>query len=238
MLAYKACLTRLGTCRAPVRNRGREAAGPLCAGGAQGGFRAGAAGAPAGPGGAGPLRSPAALPAAAAAAAAGALCAARACAAARAGHWTLTCWLAAEAALTPTLLVAALVLLRHVDRFAAAGAGALRGTRVRSAAGPLSTPGASSADTFRGGNRLTTPHDSGASWRQAGAVMDALRALGLGRGAGPAEVRQTYRALAKGCAPARLRCSRARAAVPMRPPWHWCALCSASERTLPTSCAR
>ena len=30
--------------------------------------------------------------------------------------------------------------------------------------------------------------------------MEALRALGLARGAGPDEVRQTYRSLAKGCA--------------------------------------
>lgn len=134
------------------------------------------------------------------------LCSAMACAAARAGHWTLTCWLAAEALLTPVLLVAALVLLRHVDRFAAAGAGALRGTRVRAAAGPLSMPRCLLCKCNQG--RPSTR--DGASRRQAGAVMDALSALGLGRGAGPAEVRQTYRALAKGCAPALLRRSRAR----------------------------
>ena len=33
---------------------------------------------------------------------------------------------------------------------------------------------------------------------QAGRVMEALRALGLARSAGPDEVRQTYRSLAKG----------------------------------------
>ena len=71
------------------------------------------------------------LAAAAPALAALTLCAAMVRAATRAGHWSLCAWLLAEAALTPALLVVALVLLRLMDRLADAGAAALRGTRVR-----------------------------------------------------------------------------------------------------------
>ncbi len=63
--------------------------------------------------------------------------------------------------------------------------------------------------------------------------MDALSALGLGRGAGPAEVRQTYRALAKGCAPALLRRRRARRCARTVSPalvWTLHRACSASHQ--------
>ncbi|KAK9832687.1 hypothetical protein WJX81_000025 [Elliptochloris bilobata] len=105
-------------------------------------------------------------PAAATALATATLCAAMACAAVRAGHWSLSVWLLAEAALTPALVGIAFMLLRLMDRLADAGAAALRGTR-------------------------------------AGKVVEALRALGLARGAGADEVKQTYRNLAKGLHPDR-----------------------------------
>lgn len=77
------------------------------------------------------MSGPLALPAAATTVAAAALCTAMLCAAGRAGHWTLSCWLAAEAVLTPALAGIAMMLLRLMDRLAAAGEAALRGTKVR-----------------------------------------------------------------------------------------------------------